>query len=121
MIEMGGKVDPEQATYIFSRTVPSGDHMGGIVVSGSAKTLVDDIRKQPGKNMWLMGGGDLARHFLAEDCIDEIHLGIVPVLIGAGLPAFPSGFPQREFELYENKTYSKGLIGLKYRRRPARQ
>jgi len=63
-----------------------------------------------------MGGGELARSFLEEDLVDELYLGIVPVLIGEGLPLFPSGFPQREFSLLENKTYSKGLIALRYAR-----
>jgi hypothetical protein len=41
-------------------------------------------------------------------------------LLGAGIPLFPSGFPQRDFALTENKTYSQGMIALKYERvRPA--
>jgi hypothetical protein len=42
--------------------------------------------------------------------------GIVPTLLGAGIPLFPGGFPQREFKLVENKSYSKGLVALKYER-----
>jgi len=56
------------------------------------------------------------RGFLKADVVDELYLGIVPVLLGEGIPLFPSGFPQREFKLVENKTYSKGLITLKYKR-----
>ena len=63
-----------------------------------------------------MGGGELARDFLKDDVVDELYLGIVPVLLGEGIPLFPSGFPQRNFTLVENKTYSKGLIALKYKR-----
>ena len=40
----------------------------------------------------------------------------MPVLIGEGIPLFAAGFPQREFTLTENKTYSGGLIALKYER-----
>ena len=43
-----------------------------------------------------MGGGELAREFLREDLVDEMRLGIVPVLLGEGIPLFPSGFPERE-------------------------
>jgi hypothetical protein len=43
----------------------------------------------------------------------------IPVLLGDGIPLFPPGFPQCDLELIENKTYSKGLIALKYRRRSA--
>jgi len=63
-----------------------------------------------------MGGGELARSFLKADLVDELCLGIVPVLLGKGIPLFPSGFPQRDFALVENKTYSRGLIALKYQR-----
>ena len=63
-----------------------------------------------------MGGGELARSFLEADLIDELHLGVVPILLGGGLPLFPSGFPQRDFVLVENKTYSKNQISLTYRR-----
>jgi dihydrofolate reductase len=63
-----------------------------------------------------MGGGELARDFLKADLVDELYLGIVPVLLGEGIPLFPSGFPQREFALVENKSYSKGMISVKYKR-----
>jgi dihydrofolate reductase len=63
-----------------------------------------------------MGGGELARAFLKADLVDRLYLGIVPVLLGEGIPLFPSGFPQRNFTLLENKTYSRGLIALTYKR-----
>ena len=71
-----------------------------------------------------MGGGELGRDFLKENLVDELYIGIVPVLIGEGIPLFPSGFPQREFSLLENKTFSKGMITLKYartRKKPKRK
>jgi dihydrofolate reductase len=63
-----------------------------------------------------MVAANLARDFLKTDLVDQLHLGMVPVLLGEGIPLFPSGFPQRDFALVENKTYSKGLISLKYKR-----
>jgi dihydrofolate reductase len=77
---------------------------------------VEELRKKKGKNIWLAGGGELTREFLKEDLVDELRLGIVPVLIGEGIPLFAAGFPQREFKLTENKTYSGGVIALKYER-----
>jgi dihydrofolate reductase len=46
--------------------------------------------------------------------VDELYLGVVPMLIGEGIPLFPSGFPQRDFELVENLTFSQGMIALRY-------
>jgi dihydrofolate reductase len=104
------------ATYVFSRSQPAGKRDGVVFVDQQPAKWLGQIRKRPGKNIWLMGGGELAREFLRADLVDELYLGVVPVLLGEGIPLFPSGFPQREFTLAENKTYSKGLIALVYRR-----
>jgi dihydrofolate reductase len=84
----------------------------------SPATFIRQLRKRPGKDIWLLGVGELARDFLKADLVDELYLGMVPVLLGEGIPLFPKGFPQRDFLLVQNKTYSKGLIALKYKRCP---
>jgi len=102
--------------YVMSRSQPAGERGGVIFTNQTPADLIAQIRKRRGKNIWHMGGGELAREFLKADLVDEIYLGVVPVLLGEGLPLFPSGFPQRNFALLENKTFSKGLIALKYKR-----
>jgi dihydrofolate reductase len=106
--------------YIFSRTQPPGEREGVIFTNQSPKAWLSKIsRKIPprrGKHIWHMGGGELARSFLEAGLIDELLLGVVPILLGEGLPLFPAGFPQRNFVLVENKTYSKSQISLTYRR-----
>lgn len=117
-LKMGGGnfAGSRMASYVFSHTLPSGKRDGLTFVSQSPAAFVKQLRKHAGKDIWLMGGGQLARDFLKADLVDELYLGVVPVLLGEGLPLFPGGFPQREFSLVENKTYSKGLIALKYKR-----
>jgi dihydrofolate reductase len=113
----GGGFSGSMATYVFSRTLQPGKRDGVVFTRQAPAALVRQLRKSKGKNIWLMGGGELAREFLKADLVDELYIGIVPALIGEGIPLFPPGFPQREFSLIENKTYSKGLIALKYRRK----
>jgi dihydrofolate reductase len=115
----GGKfVSPVkgQILYVFSRSSPSGERNGVIFTNQSPAKFMRELLKNPGKNIWLMGGGELAHEFLEADLVDELYLGVVPVLLGEGIPLFPGGFPQRDFRLIENKTYSQGLIALKYER-----
>jgi len=111
-----GGFGPKIKTYVLSRTLPPGERQGMTFVNMPPEALVEEIRQHKGKDIWLMGGGEIARDFLKADLVDELHLGVVPVLLGEGLPLFPGGFPQRNFELMENKTFSRGLISLKYRR-----
>ena len=102
--------------YVFSRSLLEGERGGAVFVGEEPKRVAEELRKKQGKDIWLAGGGELAREFLREDLVDELYLGIVPVLIGEGIPLFAPGFPQREFTLTESKTYSGGLITLKYER-----
>ena len=114
----------KMAGYVFSHSQAPGERGGVTFVNESPKSFMEKLRKRPGKNIWLMGGGELGRDFLKEDLVDELYIGIVPVLIGEGIPLFPSGFPQLEFSLLENKTFSKGMIALKYartRKKPKRK
>jgi dihydrofolate reductase len=102
--------------YVFSRSQTAGERDGYEITNETPAALIAELRKSPGKNIWMMGGGELARDFLKADLIDEMEIGVVPVLIGEGIPIFPAGFPQRGFKLVENKAYSKGLLVLKYER-----
>jgi dihydrofolate reductase len=113
----GGKFESHGLRcYIFSRSLPEGERDGAIFAREEPKRFVEELRKKKGKDIWLIGGGELTREFLQEDLVDELYLGIVPVLIGKGIPLFVAEFPQREFTLTESKTYSGGLIALKYER-----
>jgi dihydrofolate reductase len=102
--------------YVMSRTEAPGERHGVIFTNEPPKELVERLRKEARKDIWMMGGGEVAREFLRDDLIDEIYIGISPVLIGEGIPLFPGGFPQREFALVENKTYSEGMVALRYER-----
>jgi dihydrofolate reductase len=111
----GGKIDTMSIkSYVMSQTLPPGEREGLIFTRQAVPQLVREIRAQSGKDIWMMGGGELARAFLEADLIDELYLGIVPTLIGEGIPLFPPGSPQREFSLVEHTSYSRGLLALRY-------
>ena len=103
--------------YVFSRREPPGERNGVIFTNEAPTAFAARIKQEPGKHVFHMGGGELVRSFLEEDAIDELYLGVVPVLLGAGRPLFPAGFPERAFTLIETKTYSQSLLTLRYERR----
>ena len=104
------------ANYVISRRWKPGKRDGFEVVSGSLTTFVRKLKRRPGKDIYLGGGGELARSFLQEDLVDELFIGLGPVLLGDGIPGFPGKFPQRDFKLTECKSYSIGSVGLRYER-----
>ena len=103
-------------SFVFSHRLEPGEREGVIVTRESPEAIVERLRREPGKDMWLMGGGELVRHFLREDLVDELYLGIVPTLLGDGIPLFPAGFPQRDFRLVGHESFSRGLVTLRYER-----
>jgi dihydrofolate reductase len=107
---------PGMANYVVSRRWKPGKREGFKVVSGSLTALVRKLKRRRGKDIYLGGGGELARSFLQEDLVDELFLGVGPVLLGDGIPGFPGKFPQRDFRLAECKSYSNGSVGLRYER-----
>ena len=107
---------PGMANYVVSRRWKPGKRDGFEVVSGSLKALVGKLKRRPGKDIYLGGGGELARSFLQEDLVDELFIGLSPTLLGDGIPGFPGKFPQRDFKLTECKPYSDGSVGLRYER-----
>jgi dihydrofolate reductase len=104
------------ANYVISRRWKPGKREGFEVVSGSLTAFVRKLKRRTGKDIYLGGGGELCRSFLQEDLVDELFIGVGPVLLGDGIPGFPGEFPQRDFRLTECKSYANGSVGLRYER-----
>jgi dihydrofolate reductase len=85
------------------------------VTRESPEQLVASLPQHGIRRAWLMGGGKLASSFLASGLIDELLLGVMPVVLGRGIPLFDGGFPPTRLRLIESKTYKGGALGLTYR------
>ena len=51
--------------------------------------MVQSLREEEGKDIWLFGGGSLFRSLAAEGFVDTVEVAIVPVLLGKGIPLSP--------------------------------
>ena len=80
--------EPAVRTYVFSRTLQSIDESGVELAKGDAVEFVRDHKRQPGKEICLMGGGELAQSLLAAGLVDRIGLNIHPILLGSGIQSF---------------------------------
>lgn len=88
-----------------------------IPFTGDLADLVERIRQRHPGDIWLMGGGDVTKSFQEADLIDIWSLAFVPTLLGAGIPMFPpASFAERRIRLVRKRTYSSGVIELRYER-----
>ena len=110
-----GSEPPEEAfigiqTYVFSRTLERLADPRAHLVRDDAADFVRDLKKQPGRGICVMGGGELARSLFEADLIDEVGLNIHPVLLGGGIPMFPAPGPRVSLKLLESRVLSGGCV-----------
>lgn len=105
---------PGTQTYVFSRTLRQED-WPGVTVSNNPKETVAKLRAEPGKDIWLFGGGGLFRSLLDLRLVDTIELSVIPVLLGDGIPLLPHLPKQTKLTLTNHRAYPKtGTLSLEY-------
>ncbi len=103
-------------TYVFSKTLPAGPTPSGAeVVPDDPGAFVLDLKKQDGKDICVMGGGELAHSLLEAGAIDEIGFNIHPVLLGSGVPLFHKMSRQIDLELLDCRPMKNGCVYVLYR------
>ena len=101
--------------YVFSRTLPAGPMKGGYeIVNSDPGEFVRDLKTQPGNDIMVMGGGELARSLFEADVINEIGFNIQPVLLGSGIPVWHE-MSQVGLELIECRALKKGCVYVTYK------
>jgi dihydrofolate reductase len=82
------RTEPAMRTFVFSRTLKEIDDPGVQLVASDAAEFVRHLKQEPGKEICLMDGGELAQSLLAAGLVDKIGLNIHPILLGSGIPTF---------------------------------
>jgi dihydrofolate reductase len=115
-LRMGAKFDSKGRTIVFSRHAPPADAPSGVeFVTGAIGPFVSRLREHPGKDIWLMGGGELIASFLDEQAIDEFVISVVPVFIGDGIPLIARRHRHVPLDLHSVERFEDGLVQLRYR------
>lgn len=112
--QQGGAGMPGMKSYVFSATLRPADCPKATLSSDPAAT-VRELKQQPGKAIWLFGGGSLFRSLLELGLVDEVQVAIVPVLLGDGLPMVEHPAKSAKLTLVKQRVYQKtGTLLLDY-------
>ncbi|HEX2443462.1 MAG TPA: dihydrofolate reductase family protein [Vicinamibacterales bacterium] len=110
----GGGSMPGVKSYLISRTMKQADHPDVTIVS-DVGPLVTKLKAKSGKDIWLFGGGELFRSMLDAGLVDGVDVGVIPVLLGGGIPFLPSPAHRAKLKLRNRRIYEKsGIVGLEY-------
>jgi dihydrofolate reductase len=103
------------ANYVFSRTIKKMSDKDVVIVSEDAAKFVRKLKKQKGKDICVMGGGELGKSLLEAGVVDEIGFNVHPVLLGSGIPLFHPMKRQIDLELLECSPFKNGCVLVRYR------
>jgi dihydrofolate reductase len=116
-MEDGGGANPMPAvaTVVISRTLNQRDHPNVRIVSENWEEAVRELREKPGKDIWLFGGGVLFSAMLDANLVDSVEVGVIPVLLGGGIPFLKPPAKTSTLKLTKHKLYEKsGIVTLEY-------
>lgn len=108
---MGSSSFPGKTSYVFSNSLNKIDGDDVHLIGGDIVSSVKKIKRNPGKNIWLFGGASLTTSFINNNLVDEMWLGLVPIVLGGGKPLFEN-INQRAYFKLNTVTVKNGYASL---------
>ena len=84
------------------------------IIHEVSEKLIEQLRKETKKNIWLADGGNLITQFHNAGAIDELTISIIPVILGRGIKLFQGVIMETEFELIKSESFETGVVNLNY-------
>jgi dihydrofolate reductase len=101
--------------YVASRTLQDVEWGNSTLIEGDVAQEVAQLKEQPGKNIAVLGSGELVQTLIAHDLVDEYFLGVFPIVLGGGKRLFREADQARRLSLVDSKPTSTGGVLLTYR------
>jgi dihydrofolate reductase len=101
--------------YVASRTLQDVEWQNSTLIEGDVAEKVARLKEQPGKNIAVLGSGDLVQTLLEHDLVDEFFLAVYPLVLGSGKRLFRDSDQVRKLRLVDSKPTSTGGVILTYR------
>lgn len=105
---------PGVKNYVLSRTLKDVSDKNVEVIREDVVEFVRKLKTEEGRDIFIMGGGMLAKPLFEANLVDEVGVNIHPVLLGSGIPLFHEMSRQIDLELSECKSYKNGCISATY-------
>ncbi|GHB48991.1 deaminase [Streptomyces viridiviolaceus] len=107
---------PHLRHLVFSRSLTESPDPAVELVAEDPVTIVRELKQQEGKDIWLLGGAELAGSLYAE--IDTLILKVGPLTIGNGIPLFSrqAAFDPSVWTLTDHTVIKSGAVFLTYTR-----
>jgi dihydrofolate reductase len=114
-VRMGAKFDTKTPHYVFSRHPSPKSLLAGVeFVNEDIGVFAKRLTATQGKNVWLMGGGEMIASFLDARAIDEFIISVFPTFIGDGIPLIAPKHRDIPLQLKAATPFPDGVVQLHY-------
>lgn len=109
---------PNLKSYVLThREAPARENKSICFVNEDVCGLVNALRREDGKAIWICGGAGVIQPLLREGAIDRLHISVIPTILGGGIRLFEENDKRLDLELVGTKSYN-GITDLIYVPRP---
>ena len=106
---------PDKKNYVFSRKKRIPDENPVEFVFGDVVDFTRSLKESKGKNIWLVGGGQINSLLLNANLIDQMIISIHPTALGEGIKLFKDeSLKNFNFTLVKHEVFERGLVQLTY-------
>lgn len=101
----------DKKCFVFSRT-NTGQESNIVYVNDNVKEFIEGLPDDG--NIWLVGGANITKEFLANDLIDEFIITVIPIVLGEGISLFEEGCGEHKLKLQNITSYDSGVVQVCY-------
>jgi len=101
--------------YVASTTLQRVEWQNSTLIEGDVADAVAELKEQPGRNIVVLGSGQLVQTLIEHDLVDEYFLAVFPIVLGSGKRLFREADRARRLSLVDSKATSTGGVMLTYR------
>jgi len=99
---------------VFSRTLADTPWGPAAIEREDPASAVAKLKREPGKDMVVVGSGTLASALVGSDLVDEYRIRVRPIILGAGKPVFVDQNARHKLKLISARTFQNGVVALHY-------
>lgn len=104
----------DKKTYVLSQREMAGVQTDVELLSQNYIEKVRELQREYGRDIWLVGGGEIASLFLKENLVDTMILTTIPTLLGSGIPLFTSVQNKSNWKVTNLTRHANGVVTTQY-------
>lgn len=104
----------DKTNYVITRNTELLNDENVTFISSDHAQRITELKREKGKDIWLIGGGAANTLCLQAGLLDEMIVHIMPMILGEGIPLFSEAQLMQHLHLTTSKVYSSGVVEIRY-------